>query len=87
MALSWRNLPCALKAAIGIGKRTLGDPRQFAAPQGPQQGPFAGPGAHDGFARGEGGDIRRGVVHFALGAKCTPCGLAVAPAGTLKKIA
>jgi hypothetical protein len=24
MALSWRNLPCALKAAIGIGKRTLG---------------------------------------------------------------
>ena len=28
MALSWLNLPCALKAAIGIGKRTLGDPRQ-----------------------------------------------------------
>ena len=24
MALSWRNLPCALKAAIVIGKRTLG---------------------------------------------------------------
>ena len=23
MALSWRNLPSALKAAIGIGKRTL----------------------------------------------------------------
>ena len=26
MALSWLNLPCALKAAIGIAKRTLGDP-------------------------------------------------------------
>jgi hypothetical protein len=26
MALSWLNLPCAVKAAIGIGKRTLGDP-------------------------------------------------------------
>jgi hypothetical protein len=25
VALSWRNLPCARKAAIGIGKRTLGD--------------------------------------------------------------
>jgi hypothetical protein len=23
LALSWRNLPCALKAAIDIGKRTL----------------------------------------------------------------
>jgi hypothetical protein len=37
MALSWPNLPCALKAAIGFGKRTLGHPRQSAAPQGPQQ--------------------------------------------------
>jgi hypothetical protein len=26
MALSWRNLPCALKTAIGFGKRTLGHP-------------------------------------------------------------
>jgi hypothetical protein len=26
LALSWPNLPCALKAAIGIGKRTLGRP-------------------------------------------------------------
>jgi hypothetical protein len=26
MALRWPNLPCALKAAIGIGKRTLGPP-------------------------------------------------------------
>ena len=34
MALSWPNLPCALKAAIGIGKRTSGDPRQSAAPSG-----------------------------------------------------
>ena len=25
VALSWLTLPCALKAAIGIGKRTLGD--------------------------------------------------------------
>ena len=38
MALSWPNLPCALKAAIGIGKQTLGHPGQSAAPQGPQQG-------------------------------------------------
>ena len=28
MALSWRNLPGALKAAIGVGKQTLGDPGQ-----------------------------------------------------------
>jgi len=28
LALSWPNLPCALKAAIGIGKRTLGRPAQ-----------------------------------------------------------
>jgi hypothetical protein len=35
MALSWRNLPCALKAAVGIGKADIG---QSAAPQGPQQG-------------------------------------------------
>jgi hypothetical protein len=34
MALSWLNLPCALKAAIDIGGRTLGNPRQCAAPQG-----------------------------------------------------
>jgi hypothetical protein len=39
VALSWLNLPCALKPAIGYGKRTLGSPRQSAAPQGPQQGP------------------------------------------------
>ena len=26
MALSWPNLPCALKPAIGNGKRTLGRP-------------------------------------------------------------
>jgi hypothetical protein len=34
MALSWLNVPSALKAAIGIGKRTSGHPRQSAAPQG-----------------------------------------------------
>ena len=39
MALSWPHLPCALKAAIGIGKRTLGDPRQSSAPQGPRARP------------------------------------------------
>ena len=39
MALRWHNLLCSLKAAIGYSKRTLGDPRQSAAPQGPQQGP------------------------------------------------
>ena len=38
LALSWPNLPCALKAAIGNGKQTLGDLRQSDAPQGPQQG-------------------------------------------------
>jgi hypothetical protein len=26
LALSWLNLPCALKPAIGYGKRTLGHP-------------------------------------------------------------
>jgi hypothetical protein len=39
MALRWHNLPCALMAAIGIGKRTLGDPGQSDPPRGPQQGP------------------------------------------------
>ena len=34
MALSWLSLPCALKAAIGKGKRTLGVPRQSAARRG-----------------------------------------------------
>jgi hypothetical protein len=42
LALRWHNLPCALKAAIGNGKRTSGNPRQSAAPQGPQQGPRLG---------------------------------------------
>ena len=41
MALSWLNLPCALKAAIGNGKRTLSDPRQSGARRGPRQGPAA----------------------------------------------
>jgi hypothetical protein len=34
LALRWHNLPCALKAAIGIGKRTLAilaAPAAFAA--------------------------------------------------------
>ena len=34
MALSWLNLPCALKAAIGIGKRTFGHRCQSGVPQG-----------------------------------------------------
>ena len=34
LALSWLYLPCALKAAIGNGKRTLGNPRHSAAPTG-----------------------------------------------------
>ena len=34
LALNWPHLPCALKAAIGIGKRTSGGPRQSAAPRG-----------------------------------------------------
>jgi len=34
MALSWPNLPCALKAAIGIGKRTLGHPASLPRPKG-----------------------------------------------------
>ena len=45
MALSWPNLPFALKAAIGVGKRTLGDRRQSGAPQGPRQGPRSHRGA------------------------------------------
>jgi hypothetical protein len=42
-----RNLPCALKAAIGIGKRTLGNPSQSGVPQGLQQGLMAG--SYGGF--------------------------------------
>src|SRR6516165_6632672 len=41
VALSWLNLPCGSKAAFGYGERTLGNPRQSAAPQGPRQGPAA----------------------------------------------
>jgi hypothetical protein len=41
LALRWHNLPCALKAAIGYSKRTLGDPGQSDPPRGPQQGPAA----------------------------------------------
>src|SRR5262249_7684053 len=44
MALSWRNLPCALKVAIGIGKRTLGHPASLPR-QGPQQGPIVDRGS------------------------------------------
>jgi hypothetical protein len=43
VAPSWLNLPCALKPAIGNGKRTFGLPGQSAAPEGPQQGPGSGP--------------------------------------------
>jgi hypothetical protein len=42
VALSWLKLPCALKAAIGIGKQTLGHPASLPRPQGPQQGPGSG---------------------------------------------
>ena len=41
MALSWLNLPRALKAAIGNGKRTLGHPASLARAGGPRQGPAA----------------------------------------------
>jgi hypothetical protein len=34
LTLSWLNPPCPLKAAIGYGKRTLGDPRQSVARRG-----------------------------------------------------
>ena len=34
MALSWLNLPCALQAAIGYGKRTLGDSASLPRPRG-----------------------------------------------------
>jgi len=44
LALSWLYLPCALKAAIGNGKRTLGDPSQSAAPQGRSKALGLGPG-------------------------------------------
>jgi hypothetical protein len=34
MALSWLTLPCALEAAIGIGKQTLGDPASLTRHRG-----------------------------------------------------
>jgi hypothetical protein len=39
VALSWLNLPCALKAAIGIGKRTLAALASPLSAGGPRQGP------------------------------------------------
>src|SRR5215471_14129848 len=41
VALSWRNLPCALKAAIGSGTRTCGTRGSLARAGGPRQGPAA----------------------------------------------
>jgi len=38
LALSSLNLPCALKAAIGIGKRTLGHPASLPRHRGGRQG-------------------------------------------------
>jgi len=38
MALSWLNLPCALKAAIGIGKQTLGHPASLPRHRGRSKG-------------------------------------------------
>ena len=38
MALSWRNLPCALKAAIGLGKRTSSHPVSLPRPRGRSKG-------------------------------------------------
>jgi hypothetical protein len=46
MALRWHNLPCALKAAIVIGKRTSGDPCQSDVRRGAATRPITGPGAH-----------------------------------------
>jgi hypothetical protein len=41
MALSWPNLLCALKPALGNGKRTLRNPPVWREPRGPRQGPWA----------------------------------------------
>jgi hypothetical protein len=38
LALSWRNVPCVLKAAIGIGKQTLGHPASLPRQRGRSKG-------------------------------------------------
>ena len=43
MVLSWPNLPCARNAAIGIGKRTLGDPASLPRHRGRSKAPPAAP--------------------------------------------
>jgi hypothetical protein len=43
LALSWPNLPCALKAAIGYGKRTLGHPASLPRHRGRSKGLLRGP--------------------------------------------
>jgi hypothetical protein len=40
LALSWLNLSCALKPAIGIGKRTLSHPASLPRPRDRGQGPL-----------------------------------------------
>src|SRR5262249_55330151 len=52
VALSWPNLPCSPKAALGYGKRTLGNPRQSAARRGPRKASVA-----SAFARRSGRDM------------------------------
>ena len=42
MALSWPNLPCALKTAIDIGKRTLGGPASLPRHRGRSKGLLQG---------------------------------------------
>jgi len=55
MALSWRNLPCALKAVIGIGKRTLGHPPSLPRHRGRSKALGLGPRAVPRFERRRGG--------------------------------
>jgi len=46
MALSWRNPPYALKAAIGCGKQTLGRPASLPRHRGRGKALGLGPGDH-----------------------------------------
>jgi hypothetical protein len=58
MVPSWPDLPCALKAAIGYGKQTLGDLASLPHRRGRSEGRRLRAPSHAPERRGAAGDVR-----------------------------